>query len=81
MQKNLSTENEFPEIMEVDYIRGSFMFFRAAALEEAGYFDDHTFLYFEEPIVCTRLNRKGYRVGNRQRREYGKISQRRSIRL
>ena len=63
MQKNLSTENEFPEIMEVDYIRGSFMFFRAAALEEAGYFDDHTFLYFEEPIVCTRLNRKGYKVG------------------
>ncbi len=63
MQKNLSTENEFPEIMEVDYIRGSFMFFRAAALEKAGYFDDHTFLYFEEPIVCTRLNRKGYKVG------------------
>lgn len=63
MRKSLSEPKELPPIVGVDYIRGSFMFFRTKALKEADYFDDHTFLYFEEPIVCMRLNRKGYKVG------------------
>lgn len=63
LQNNLSAPVYDAELMEVDYIRGSFMFFRAKALKEADYFDDHTFLYFEEPIVCFRINSKGYKVG------------------
>ena len=62
MQKGLSEVCEMPTIMEVDYIRGSFMFFKTSALVQADFFDEHTFLYFEEPIICTRLNQQGYKV-------------------
>lgn len=47
----------------VDIIRGSFMFFRANALKQAGYFDENTFLYCEELIISWRLRAIGYMVG------------------
>lgn len=47
----------------VDIIRGSFMFFKAEALEKAGFFDENTFLYCEETIISYRLKQVGYKVG------------------
>lgn len=47
----------------VDIIRGSFMFFKADALEKAGFFDENTFLYCEETIISYRLKQIGYKVG------------------
>lgn len=56
-------ENEKNCTKYVDIVRGSFMFFKANALEKAGYFDENTFLYCEETIIAKRLNLIGYKVG------------------
>lgn len=53
-------ENDFKY---VDVVRGSFMCFKALALKEAGFFDEATFLYYEEDIISKRLNSIGYKVG------------------
>lgn len=47
----------------VDIVRGSFMFFKMRALQQAGFFDENTFLYCEETIIAERLKRAGYKVG------------------
>lgn len=44
----------------VDFIIGSFMFFRADAFHLIGGFDPNTFLYYEESDVCFRLKKNGY---------------------
>lgn len=46
----------------VDIVRGSFMFFRAEALQKADFFDDNVFLYAEETIIAKRINAVGYKV-------------------
>lgn len=51
------------EINYVDIVRGSFMCFKAKALQEADFFDDNTFLYYEEEIISKRLAQIGYKVG------------------
>lgn len=51
--------------LSVDYINGSFMFFRAKDFDSVGGFDTTIFLYFEESDICFRLkkkNRKTYFV-------------------
>lgn len=50
-------------IQFVDMVRGSFMMFRTKALVEAGYFDEGTFLYYEEECISYRLKKRGYIVG------------------
>jgi GT2 family glycosyltransferase len=44
----------------VDFIIGSFMFFRAEAFHLVGGFDPNTFLYYEESDICFRLKKIGY---------------------
>jgi GT2 family glycosyltransferase len=44
----------------VDFIIGSFMFFRSEAFNLIGGFDPNTFLYYEETDVCLRLKKYGY---------------------
>lgn len=51
---------DHPVTGPVDYVMGSFMLVKRSAFEEAGGFDEHTFLYAEEPILAERLLRKGY---------------------
>lgn len=46
----------------VDFVQGCFMFFRRSAFEEVGGFDPNIFLYDEEMDICTRLQKKGYKV-------------------
>jgi len=51
--------------LSVDYVNGSFMFFRAKDFDSVGGFDTNIFLYFEESDICYRLkkkNRKTYFV-------------------
>lgn len=40
--------------------RGSFMLLKLKALEQIGYLDENTFLYYEEPIMAERLLLKGF---------------------
>lgn len=41
--------------MEVDWVAGMFMFFRAEAFRDASGFDEDFFLYYEDADICTRL--------------------------
>lgn len=52
-----------PPIISVDAIRGSFMCFRGKVLDEVGYFDETTFLYNEENIICKKIKNCGWDVG------------------
>jgi len=47
---------------DVDWVPGAFTIVRRAALEQAGYFDERFFLYYEEVDLCKRLRDAGYRV-------------------
>ncbi len=47
------------EPISVNYVNGSFMFFRASDFNAVGGFDTNIFLYFEESDICYRLKKKG----------------------
>lgn len=46
----------------VDWVSGSSMLLRRAALDEAGLFDDGFFMYVEDMDLCTRLRASGWDV-------------------
>ncbi len=50
---------EYSEPISVDYVNGSFMFFRADDFNSVGGFDTNIFLYFEECDICYRLKKMG----------------------
>lgn len=50
---------EYSEPISVDYVNGSFMFFKADDFNAVGGFDTNIFLYFEENDICYRLKKKG----------------------
>ena len=50
---------EYSEPISVDYVNGSFMFFKAVDFNSVGGFDTNIFLYFEESDICYRLKKKG----------------------
>lgn len=47
---------------EVDYVVGSFMFFRAIDFYKVGGFDTNIFLYFEEMDICKRMKNSGFKT-------------------
>lgn len=49
----------YSEPLSVDYVNGSFMFFKAEDFNSVGGFDTNIFLYFEESDICYRLKKKG----------------------
>lgn len=49
----------YTEPLAVDYVNGSFMFFRSRDFDDIGGFDTNMFLYFEESDICYRLKKKG----------------------
>jgi N-acetylglucosaminyl-diphospho-decaprenol L-rhamnosyltransferase len=48
--------------LDVDWIAGMFMLFRADAFRAVGGFDERYFLYYEDVDICRRLGRRGLRV-------------------
>jgi GT2 family glycosyltransferase len=63
--------------LSVDYVNGSFMFFRAKDFGTVGGFDTTIFLYFEESDICYRLkkkNRKTYFVPSASYLHYQGVS-------
>ena len=46
----------------VDVVRGSFMCFKSQALIDINYFDENTFLYYEEDIISKRLKNHHYKI-------------------
>lgn len=56
-------KNEQETLKYVDVVRGSFMCFKTIALQTINFFDDNTFLYYEEDITSKRLQRSSYKIG------------------
>ena len=54
----ISSENS----LEVDWVTGASVMFRAAALQDSGLFDDGFFLYFDEVELIHRIRSKGWTV-------------------
>ena len=52
------------EYQEVDCITGSFLIFRELCLKDVNLFDENTFLYYEEDIICKKIKEKGYKIVN-----------------
>ncbi|THD69158.1 glycosyltransferase family 2 protein [Robertkochia marina] len=48
----------YPNPIKVDYVNGSFMFFRASDFENSGGFDTNIFLFYEESDLCKRLKKE-----------------------
>jgi len=48
--------------LEVDWVAGMFMTFRADAFNAVGGFDERFFLYYEDVDICHRLRGAGYAV-------------------
>lgn len=64
-KKKPNRRKQYKAPLSVDYVNGSFMFFRALDFDSVGGFDTNIFLYFEESDICYRLkkkNRKTYFV-------------------
>ncbi len=48
------------EITQVDVVKGCFFIIKKEVFEEIGFFDENTFLYYEEIIMAKKLKEKGY---------------------
>lgn len=55
--KKLDRRGVYNQPTQVDFVVGSFMFFRAKSFNEIGGFDNNIFLYYEEMDVCQRLKK------------------------
>jgi len=58
----LMKDFDHQSIREVDWLLGSFLFCRAEALKQIGYFDERFFLYFEDTDLCRRFWQKKWKV-------------------
>src|SRR5580765_3881591 len=52
----------YDRVVDCDWTSGSFMLARREALESAGFLDERFFIYSEEPDLCLRIKRAGWRV-------------------
>lgn len=50
-------KKQYSHPVEVNWVNGAFMFFRTKDFIDAGGFDPHIFLYFEEMDICHRLSK------------------------
>ena len=61
--KEIYEEDYFKgEYSYVDCIPGSFFIIKYKAFNDVGYFDENTFLYYEEDILGKKLKNKGYKA-------------------
>ena len=49
------------DVAYVDCVAGSFFVIRHSAFKKVNYFDENTFLYFEEDILGNKLKKEGYK--------------------
>lgn len=47
-------------LTKVDIVEGCFFIIKKEVIEDIGYFDENTFLYYEETILAKKLKEKGY---------------------
>jgi len=62
LERYLMRDFDHKSKKEVNWLLGSFLFIRAKALEEVGFFDERFFLYFEDTDFCRRFWQKKWKV-------------------
>ncbi|GAA3598965.1 glycosyltransferase family 2 protein [Flavivirga amylovorans] len=60
--KAAKRRTDYEQPIQVDFVQGSFMFFRSEAFAKVGGFDTNIFLYYEEMDICKRLLKNGYKT-------------------
>ncbi len=56
-------ENHYDtKLSQVDVVKGCFFIIKASVIQDIDYFDENTFLYFEENILAKKLESKHYRT-------------------
>lgn len=50
------------DLTKVDVVKGCFFIIKKSVFEDIGYFDENTFLYYEEIIMAKKLQEKGYKT-------------------
>ncbi len=53
-------ENYQSDLTQVDVVKGCFFIIKKDAFEDINFFDENTFLYYEENIMAKKLQNKGY---------------------
>jgi GT2 family glycosyltransferase len=48
--------------MEVDWVSGACMVVRRKAIDDAGYFDERFFMYWEDADWCQRMRQRGWKI-------------------
>lgn len=61
-KEKLSTKENKKEPFTVDFVIGSFMFFKKETFNNIGGFDTNIFLYYEETDVCYRLKKNAFKT-------------------
>lgn len=61
-KEKLSTKENPKQPFTVDFVIGSFMFFKKDSFNNIGGFDTNIFLYYEETDVCYRLKKNGFKT-------------------
>jgi hypothetical protein len=56
--------DRYSQVVECDWTTGSFMLARREALQSAGFLDERVFMYSEEPDLCLRMKRAGWKVSH-----------------
>lgn len=55
---------------EQHYLAGAFLFLRRSSFEEVGLFDENIFMYYEEPDITNRLQKRGFHVKYKSEKIY-----------
>ena len=53
---------QYDELREVDYVTGAAFAVKKEVLERIGYLEERFFLYFDDPDICLRAKKAGYKV-------------------
>jgi len=61
-KEKFSTKENTKQPFTVDFVIGSFMFFKKESFNNIGGFDTNIFLYYEETDVCYRLKKNGFKT-------------------
>lgn len=61
-KEKLSAKKNTNEPFSVDFVIGSFMFFKKDVFNNIGGFDTNIFLYYEETDICYRLKKNGFKT-------------------
>ena len=55
-------DSYYKGIVEVGAVSGCFFCMNSKTLQDVNFFDENTFLYYEENIIAKKLHKKGYKV-------------------